>query len=156
MLRVIDVDYIRNYELLVTFSDGSKKIVNLEPYLTGEVFGELLDKEKFVQYGLTRATIEWANGADLAPEFLYEIGIAAYLDPMNDCLAIQDKKEETFLYRIFISHPELNASAVARRMGISQSLMSQYISGIKKPSQEREALIVNTIKDIGKELTMIV
>ena len=59
MLRVIDVDYIRNYELLVTFSDGSKKIVNLEPYLTGEVFGELLDKEKFVQYGLTRATIEW-------------------------------------------------------------------------------------------------
>ena len=75
---------------------------------------------------------------------------------MNDCLAIQDKKEETFLYRIFISHPELNASAVARRMGISQSLMSQYISGIKKPSQEREDLIVNTIKDIGKELTMIV
>lgn len=42
---------------------------------------------------------------------------------MNNCLA---KKEETFLYRIFISHPELNASAVARRMGISQSLMSQY------------------------------
>ena len=75
---------------------------------------------------------------------------------MNDCLAIQDKKEETFLYRIFISHPELNASAVARRMGISQSLMSQYISGIKKPSQEREAQIVNTIKDIGKELTKIV
>ena len=75
---------------------------------------------------------------------------------MNDCLAIQDKKEETFLYRIFISHPELNASAVARRMGISQSLMSQYISGIKKPSQERETLIVNTIKDIGKELMMIV
>ena len=75
---------------------------------------------------------------------------------MNDCLAIQDKKEETFLYRIFISHPELNASAVARRMGISQSLMSQYISGIKNPSHEREALIVNTIKDIGKELTMIV
>ena len=51
--------------------------MNLEPYLTGEVFGELLDKEKFVQYGLTRATIEWANGADLAPEFLYEIGVAA-------------------------------------------------------------------------------
>jgi predicted transcriptional regulator len=75
---------------------------------------------------------------------------------MDDCLAIQDKKEETFLYRIFISHPELNASAVARRMGISQSLMSQYISGIKKPSQERETLIVNTIKDIGKELMMIV
>ena len=77
MLRVVDVDYIKDYELLVTFSDGNKKKVGLRPYLTGEVFGELLDKEKFVQYGLTRITIEWANGADLAPEFLYEIGTAA-------------------------------------------------------------------------------
>ena len=40
-------------------------------------------------------------------------------------------------------HPELNASAVARRMGISQSLMSQYISGIKKPSQERELSLIH-------------
>ena len=77
MLRVIDVDYISDYKLLVTFSDGNRKIVNLEPYLKGEVFGELLDKEKFVQYGLTRVTIEWTNGADLAPEFLYEIGTVA-------------------------------------------------------------------------------
>ena len=57
MLRVIDVDYISDYKLLVTFSDGNRKIVNLEPYLKGEVFGELLDKEKFVQYGLTPVTI---------------------------------------------------------------------------------------------------
>lgn len=77
MLRVIDVDYIKNYELLLTFSNGSRKVVDLKPYLVGEVFGELLDKEKFIQYGLTRVTIEWANGADLAPEFLYEIGTAA-------------------------------------------------------------------------------
>ena len=77
MLRVVDVDYIKDYELLVTFNDGSKKNVDLKPYLTGEVFGEFLDKDKFIQYGLTRVTIEWANGADLAPEFLYEIGTAA-------------------------------------------------------------------------------
>ena len=77
MLRVVDVDYIKDYELLVTFNDGSKKNVDLKPYLTGEVFGELLDKDTFIQSSLTRVTIEWANGADLAPEFLYEIGTAA-------------------------------------------------------------------------------
>lgn len=77
MLRVVDVDYIKDYKLFITFSDGSKKNVDLKPYLTGEVFGELLDKDKFIQYGLTRVTIEWANGADLAPEFLYEIGTTA-------------------------------------------------------------------------------
>lgn len=76
MLRVIDVDYIKDYELLITFNNSRKKRVDLKPFLTGEVFGELLDKSKFIQYGLTRNTIEWANGADLAPEFLYEHGVS--------------------------------------------------------------------------------
>ncbi len=62
------------YKLLITFSDGVVKTVDLEPHLEGEVFGELRDISKFVQYGLNRVTIEWANGADLAPEFLYELG----------------------------------------------------------------------------------
>lgn len=40
MLRVVDIDYIKDYELLVTFNDGSKKKVDLKPYLTGEFFGD--------------------------------------------------------------------------------------------------------------------
>lgn len=75
MLKVTDVDYVKAYQLLLTFSDGTRKLVDLKPYLTGEVFGELLDLEKFTQYGLTGYTIEWANGADLAPEFLHDIGV---------------------------------------------------------------------------------
>ena len=77
MLRILDVDYMGEYKLRLKISDGVTKLVDLKPYLTGEVFGELLDKSKFIQYGLTCVTIEWANGADLAPEFLYEIGTAA-------------------------------------------------------------------------------
>lgn len=57
--------------------------------------------------------------------------------------------------RVFLIHPELNASAVARRVGISQSLMAQYINGMKKPSKERETLILNEVKTIGKELLTI-
>ena len=77
MLRVKDVDYQGDYRLALTFSDGVLKVVDLEPYLTGEVFGALHDKEQFIQYALTPVTIEWANGADLAPEYLYEIGTPA-------------------------------------------------------------------------------
>ena len=77
MLKVTDVEYVKDYELLLTFSDGTHKLCDLKPYLTGEVFGELLDRDKFIQYGLTGYTIEWANGADLAPEFLHDIGRAA-------------------------------------------------------------------------------
>lgn len=76
MLRVTDVDYLHDYTLRLQFNDGVIKVVDLYPYLRGEVFGDLIKKEMFIQYGLNRHTIEWANGADLAPEFLYEIGTA--------------------------------------------------------------------------------
>ncbi|MBO4561206.1 MAG: DUF2442 domain-containing protein [Bacteroidaceae bacterium] len=64
-------------------------------------------------------------------------------------------KNKTELYRLFIAHPELNASAIARRMGISQSLFAQYISGAKKPSKARLAEIYATLHAIGQELIAI-
>lgn len=59
------------------------------------------------------------------------------------------------LYGLFLSHPELNASAVARRLGMAQSLLAQYISGIKRPSEERMELIKSEIRKIGQELSAI-
>ena len=56
------------------------------------------------------------------------------------------------LYQVFISHPELNASAVARRLGISQSLLAQYISGSKTPSRQRLKSIIDVLHAIGNEL----
>lgn len=63
-----------------------------------------------------------------------------------------DNPEPTGISRVFLSHPELNAAAVGRRLGISQSLMAQYINGTKKPSKERERVILNEIATIGREL----
>lgn len=64
-------------------------------------------------------------------------------------------KNPSQLYELFMSHPEINASAVARRIGISQSLLAQYISGNKRPSKERLELIKDEIRLIGKELLSI-
>ena len=66
-----------------------------------------------------------------------------------------EDREPQGISRVFLAHPELNASAVARRLGISQSLMAQYINGMKKPSKEREILIMNEVKAIGKELLAV-
>ena len=66
-----------------------------------------------------------------------------------------DKREPTQLYRLFMEHPELNVSAIARRMGISQSLMAQYISGKKRASQSRMDLIYDTIRAVGRELIAV-
>lgn len=39
--------------------------------------------------------------------------------------------------------------------GDAQSLLAQYIRGIKRPSKEREQAILNTVREIGKELSGI-
>lgn len=64
-------------------------------------------------------------------------------------------KNRTELHRLFLAHPELNASAIARRLGISQSLFAQYISGTKKPSHARQQQIYATLHTIGEELLAI-
>ncbi len=57
--------------------------------------------------------------------------------------------------RVLLSHPELNISQVARRLGIQQSLLASYANGTKKPSKEREQLILNELRTIGRELLAI-
>ena len=54
-----------------------------------------------------------------------------------------------------MNHPEINVSAIARRMGISQSLMAQYISGKKHASEKRMEMILETIREVGRELIAI-
>jgi hypothetical protein len=66
-----------------------------------------------------------------------------------------NKRETTQLYKLFMAHPELNVSAIARRIGISQSLMAQYISGRKKASKARLSLILDTVRAIGQELIAV-
>ena len=66
-----------------------------------------------------------------------------------------NKQPTTELYKLFMAHPELNVSAIARRMGISQSLMAQYISGKKKASEARLKRILDTVREIGQELIAV-
>ena len=75
-LHVIRVRHLKAYELEVGFSDGLVKKVDLSKELHGEVFEPLKDPEFFKQVAVNEETntIEWPNGADFAPEFLYEIG----------------------------------------------------------------------------------
>ncbi len=63
-----------------------------------------------------------------------------------------EDKEPKGVARLFLLHPELNVSAIARRIGIQQSLLAAYISGTKKPSKEREKLIFNCVREVGQEL----
>lgn len=68
----------------------------------------------------------------------------------------EDTKEPApGIQNAFLSNPELNVSAVARRMGIQQSLLASYIKGSKLPSPERKKLILDTIHEIGQSLMAV-
>ncbi len=65
------------------------------------------------------------------------------------------EKKSSDLYAVFIAHPELNAAAIARRMGMKQSLLAAYISGSKKPSKERADKILEAVRQVGRELANV-
>lgn len=66
-----------------------------------------------------------------------------------------DNPEPVGVAEVFLKHPEINASAVARRLGMSQSLLAQYIRGLKRPSKERSKMILEEIRKIGSELCTV-
>ena len=79
--QVTDAKYIKDYCIHFRFNDGVEGQVDLLPHLRGEVFEPLKDKELFSKVHLDSwSTIQWPNGADLAPEFLYKLITGKYPD----------------------------------------------------------------------------
>jgi Protein of unknown function (DUF2442) len=71
--NVIDAEVVRDYIVRVKFEDGSTGEIDLAPELWGPVFEPLKDPDYFRQMTVAEyGTIAWPNGADFAPEFLYE------------------------------------------------------------------------------------
>ena len=76
-LEVIKAEYIDGFRLLLLFNNGERRIVDLSNSLNGSVYTPLKDIEYFKRFSIKFNTVEWENGADFAPEYLYEIGTAA-------------------------------------------------------------------------------
>jgi hypothetical protein len=72
--RVIEAKYIKDYILFIRFSDGSEGEIDFEQELEGEIFKPLRDILYFKDFTVNQElhTVVWPNGADSAPEFLYE------------------------------------------------------------------------------------
>ena len=73
-IEVLNAKYLGDYKIYIIFNNGISKTVDLSDKLNGSVFEPLKDKAYFQSFTIKYNTIEWNNGADFAPEYLYEIG----------------------------------------------------------------------------------
>lgn len=73
MHRVVSVIALDRYQLDVAFEDGTRGVVCLADRLFGPVFEPLRDDLLFRQVFVDEFGVPcWPNGADLAPDALYE------------------------------------------------------------------------------------
>ena len=89
--KLEEAEYKGDYRIRLRFADGVEGEVDLGDELWGEVFQPLQDQARFAEFRLDEdlETIVWPNGADLAPEFLYQLLRPDYeLKPMSTTGAV--------------------------------------------------------------------
>ena len=72
--KLREATYQGDYRVRLKFADGTEGEVDLANELWGQVFEPLKQKSLFAQLSLNEelGTVVWPNGADFAPEFLYQ------------------------------------------------------------------------------------
>lgn len=73
---VVQADYRGDYRIHVVFNDGVEGVVDFSDWLAGPVFEPLKEQAYFARFFVDGGTVAWPNGADIAPETLYERAVA--------------------------------------------------------------------------------
>ncbi|MCO5239113.1 MAG: helix-turn-helix transcriptional regulator [Chitinophagaceae bacterium] len=68
---------------------------------------------------------------------------------------IDEIQFELELPSFFEFYKVINAKALSERIGINQSLLAQYIKGIKKPSPAQTKRILKGVQQVGRELAAV-
>lgn len=71
MIYPIKVQYLLEYKLLITFSNGEKRVYDAQDDVRHGVFTALQNKVLFSRARIERGTVVWNDELDIAPEALY-------------------------------------------------------------------------------------
>lgn len=78
-----------------------------------------------------------------------------YFEDKGKQLCEDDLKWTLDIQQFFAFYKVINAKAFSERIGMNQSLLAQYIKGIKKPSPLQTKRILKGVQQIGRELAEI-
>ena len=70
---VVHAEHRGGFRILVRFNDASENVIDFEPWLDGPIFEPLREMAYFKRFFIDGGTVIWPNGADIAPEALYEV-----------------------------------------------------------------------------------
>ena len=76
-IRITKAEYVKDHILRLTFKDGSVKLCDFLPLAQEGIFRKLKNLSYFKNFTLDPWTVDWNNEIGFAPEYLYEIGVAA-------------------------------------------------------------------------------
>ncbi len=71
--HVVNAKHIKDYLVWLEFNDKKSGNVDLSHKIWGEIFEPLKDINYFKNFKIENDTLSWENGADFAPESLYEL-----------------------------------------------------------------------------------
>jgi hypothetical protein len=69
---VTSVEASAEHRLLLRFDNGETRVFDVRPLLTVGRFQTLVSLQEFRKVRLAFDTVEWENGLDLDPEYLYD------------------------------------------------------------------------------------
>jgi hypothetical protein len=69
---VVHAEYRGEFKIWLVFNDGVEGTVDFSDWLDGPIFEPLKDPAYFARFFVEGGTVGWPNGADIAPETLYE------------------------------------------------------------------------------------
>lgn len=72
-LEIVRATYLEDYKISLEFNNGETYVVDFRTELNGTMFLPLKNIDLFRNFRIVFNTIEWKNGADFAPEYLYEL-----------------------------------------------------------------------------------
>ena len=84
------VEAIEDYQLVIEFEDGERRIFDVKPYLSRGVFSRLRNAALFRSAYVVSGSVEWPGGLDLSYDTLYIESRPVSPENMNEVSEISE------------------------------------------------------------------